>query len=813
MKTALPRAVGIVLCVLAPWALAQPADDAIEEVVFIDVPRFDEKAVDITIDGVVDEDIWTQVPSYDGLRVTEPDTFAAPVWDNDIRFLYTNRGLYVSGSFEQPPDTLVTRLSGRDFFLNRDEFHITLDTSGVGLYGYWFTAAVGDSVKDGKISPERRFTNEWDGPWLRGTEILEDGWSVEMFLPWSMMAMPEVSGPRELGFWVYRHIAHRDERWSTPHLPFTSSRFMSALGQMRLEEMQPSRQLSFFPFASYTFDDVDNGSRTRAGMDVFWRPSTNFQVTATLKPDFGAVESDDVVVNLTAYETFFPEKRRFFVEGNEVFFTTPRFRSSFFRGFGSSRQTASSFAPSSTTLLNTRRIGSAPDLAAIDGVTFERVESGRPTDLLGAAKVTGQFGGWRYGALAAFEDDVKRRGEIGGEEVVVRQDGRDFGVARLLYESSGAGRWSAGYLGTFVRHPNKDNAVVHGVDAHLLSSDGKFTADAQLMLSDVEGENGFGAFADFSYSPSNHWRHSAKLDYLDSKLDINDLGFLRRNDLRKLEYGVEYNTSKGLKYLRSKRWNINATYAENGEGLFVQGGIFGRHTWAFQNRNEVRLTMRFFPSRYDDRNSLDNGTYKIETRGGFGVEFGTDTSRPLSFSVIAGMAREELGKTNRRVAFGFTYKPNFRFSADFDLSYRRRHGWLLYQQDRDFTRFNATEWRPRVEVDYFISARQQLRFTLQWAGIRADERDFWRVPLGDGKLIPVTRESGAETDDFTISFMTAQLRYRWEIGPLSDLFVVYTRGSNLDNQIDEDFDELFHRAVTEPDVSTFVIKLRYRFPV
>ena len=813
MNFALPVVVGTALCAFALGVAAQErvARAQPDEVIFIDVPRFEERDIDIKIDGLLDERIWGQVPGYDGMIITQPDTMAVPPHKSDVRYLYTDKGLYVGGIFEQPPETLVSRLSGRDFFINRDEFGVTLDTSGVGLYGYWFTAPLGGAAKDGKVAPERRFSSEWDGPWQRGTAELPNGWSAEMFLPWSMMAMPDVEGPREIGFWTNRQVAYRDERWGTPALPFTEPRFMSALGRMRLEDVQPGQQLSFFPFVSYTFDDIDNDQDYRAGLDVFWRPSTNFQITATLKPDFGAVESDDVVVNLTAFETFFPEKRLFFVEGNEIFLTTPRFRPGLFRGAGGSRQTPSTFTPSSTTLVNTRRIGDAPELVDVpDDVEFDDVEANRPTKLLGAAKVTGQFGGWRYGVLTAFEDDVKRRGELDGQELLFEQDGRDFGVGRLLYESSGEGRWSVGYLGTLVRRPDGD-AAVHGVDAHVLSRNGKISWDTQLMLSDVLGETGFGALMDLSYSPDNEWRHSMKLDYTDAKLDINDLGFIRRNDTRTIEYRLAYTTTQGLKILRSKRWDLNASYGENGDGQMVMGGLFGSYTWGFKNRDELRLVMRLFPERFDDRNSLDNGTYKVETRGGFGIGYGTDTSRRVSFSMLAGMGKEELGKINKRVSVGVTFKPNSRFSADLDLLYRRRHGWLLYQDDRDFTTFAATEWQPRVAVDYFISARQQLRLTLQWVGIRADEREFWQVPLEPGKLIEVPKAPGAPTDDFTISRMTAQLRYRWEIGPLSDLFVVYTRGSNLEDRIDDEFGSLFDDALTEPIVSTFVVKLRYRF--
>ena len=100
---------------------------------------------------------------------------------------------------------------------------------------------------------------------------------------------------------------------------------------------------------------------------------------------------------------------------------------------------------------------------------------------------------------------------------------------------------------------------------------------------------------------------------------------------------------------------------------------------------------------------------------------------------------------------------------------------------------------------------------MQWAGIRGEENEFFEIPIGDGDLLPRVKGPGEPSDDFTISQLTAQLRYRWEIAPLSDLFVVYTRGSNLPDRGYDTFGDLFEDALTEPVIDMFVVKLRYRF--
>ena len=113
-------------------------------------------------------------------------------------------------------------------------------------------------------------------------------------------------------------------------------------------------------------------------------------------------------------------------------------------------------------------------------------------------------------------------------------------------------------------------------------------------------------------------------------------------------------------------------------------------------------------------------------------------------------------------------------------------------------------------MDLFFSARQQLRFSLQWVGIQAAGQQLYTPPPEGGDLIPIGDPSDAADADFTVSRLATQLRYRWQIAPLSDLFLVYTRGSNLPNRGYDSMSNLFQDALTDPIVDRFVIKLRYR---
>ena len=795
----------------------------------IQLPRLKEGEFDLRLDGRLDEAFWRSIPGYDNMLVTDPDTMEKPRYITDTRWFYTARGLYIGVFMEQPKDTLLARLSSRDEFLNRDSWGITLDTSGQGLYGYWFTVNLGGSVQDGKVAAERRFSNEWDGPWESATAELDNGWSTEIFLPWSMMTMPDTNnGRRELGFYLSRKVAYVDERWTWPALPFASPAFMSVLATAETPGVETRQQFEIYPNVSYTLDEIDSEDRYRAGVDLSWRPSSNFQVTATLNPDFGVVESDDVVVNLTAFETFFPEKRLFFLEGREVFQTTPRNRVSGRGPSGTgSRQTTSTFNPEPTTLLNTRRIGGPPRTTIPDNVSVAGVERGKPSDLLGAVKLTGQTGPYRFGLLTAFEDDGKlpgvfNSGPNAGLATRVDTEGRDFGVARILYETTGRGRSAVGYLGTMVRYADYD-AIVHGVDAHWLSPSGLWELDGQLIRSEVDDVDGEGFLADISYKPRQGVQHQFAFDYFDDKLDIRDLGFIRRNDAQSVRYSYRYSTGRGLKRLRGKSRSILMNNEWNTDGRVTRSGLFFRNSWTFNNLNEIRTEFDYFPARWEDRNSFGNGEYKVDDRLVGEIAFGTDTSKALSFSALVGMRQEEKSDWTMRTAVGLTFKPNDRFSVDFDLNYFDREGWILHQTtygrsnpalDRTMTSFDAHEFQPRVAMDVFLSAKQQLRLTMQWAGIRAQETERFLIPLGDGDLVSTAiGPTDPARQEFTVSRLTSQLRYRWEIGPLSDLFVVYTRGSNVPDTFDDSISELFNEAIDAPIVDVFVIKLRYRFGI
>ena len=757
----------------------------------------------VKIDGHLNEAIWGELDAYDEFLVIEPDTLVQPTQATRVRIFFDLSGLYVGIDMDQPHETLVARLSGRDVRrLSRDSINLTLDTSGEGRYGYWFGLNLGDSLIDGTLLPERLFTSDWDGAWRAASQVTQHGWSGEFHIPWGTVAMPRVEGKRRIGFYMSRKVASIDERWGWPGLPATVPKFISALQSLELTGVDPRQQFSIYPFTAVTQRRIDNQIKYRAGADFFWRPSTNFQLTATVNPDFGAVESDDVVINLTATETFFPEKRLFFLEGQEVFVTSPRADT---RGRGVGNRGAP------VTLINTRRIGGFPAEPVLDSeeVDLPARELVQPVDLIGAIKLTGQHGRFRYGVLGAFEDDIGFDAMMDDRQVRVEGEVSDYGVARVIYEDEPGGAYRAFGAITTATLNAQGNALTHGIDGHYLGDDGKWKIDAQLFMSDLEhAETGFGGFLDFEYTFRKGVFQRLGIEYFDKHVDINDLGFQQRADNLRIR-SAHVRTSSDLSWARDNQLDVRGYVQRNADGLFTGGAIFFSDRAIFNNLSRLTVRAGFFAGNYDDLNSFGKGTYRIEERRNLSVRWSSDFSRELSYGFGAGFKDEDLGGDTWNANFTMTWRPGDQFGLSGSVNYWDRSGWLLHQEEANFTTFKAEQWAPKINAEYFINARQQFKLSLQWVGIKAVEQAFYKIPARPGSLLPVAKPAGP-TDSFSLSQMSLQLRYRWEIAPLSDVFLVYTRlvddGSRLKN-----FSDVFSDGYNNPLVELLTFKIRYRF--
>ena len=704
---------------------------------------------------------------------------------------YNDRGFFASFDLEQPADSYVQRLSSKDGGgLGRDWVSICLDTSGVGKYGYFVTLFLGDTKRDGTIRTPRSFVSTWDGAWWGKTARTNKGWSAEFFVPWNVMNMPAADSDRTIGLYLTRQVAHVDSHLVWPKIHLNSPVFMDVFQPLILEDVKTQQQMTFFPYVSYTTDGISNTSKSKIGIDYYYRPTPNIQFTGTANPDFGTVEADEIIINLSAYETFYPEKRLFFQEDIEIFEPIDN-------------------APFS--LLHTRRIGSSPIGPSLpDNAQIDYQSLNQPSDIRIASKLSGSFGDFRFGVLNAIEDDTRVPVSIDENDVSLTLKGRDFLITRGRYERTGEVSSSVGFLTTELKHPDLKVRTI-GTDAHFRSKTGKFRVEGQYARSDTPRDGkGWGYFADMAVQASSTSRYTMTMSELNPSFNVNHVGSLWRNDQR-LIASRAYFRSYDRGNLKETSSRIGVIYGENYAGEKISSGVEATSFLILKNLNVLWFGAFFNPSRVDDRNSYGNGSFRLNGSHSFGMDFGTDQTKRLSTYQWVAFGREDFGGDSFRSSFSLTARPYDRFNINLRSFYNSSDGFMLHRWGKRFMRFETENTGMHLTTELFVKASQLLRFDLQWSAFRGTAKQSFELADDSTILRRVPNSDSIGNSDFAISRLNFQFRYRWEIAPLSDLFVVYSKGASHPDAQGESFLQVLSDTFDHPITEYFVVKLRYRF--
>ncbi|MGB2391963.1 MAG: DUF5916 domain-containing protein, partial [Pseudomonadales bacterium] len=413
------------------------------------------------------------------------------------------------------------------------------------------------------------------------------------------------------------------------------------------------------------------------------------------------------------------------------------------------------------------------------------------------------------GVLAAFEDDPIFR--MTGSSARIKGQGSQYGAARVLLEDAPGGAYKAvGLLSTMVLNDVGD-ALVQGLDAHYLSADGKLKTDAQIFTSDKDGiDRGYGGFIDFEYAIRQGVNQRLGIEFFDDRVDVNDFGFLERNDNFRIR-SAHTRTRSNLSWAKTNQFDVRGFVQRNGDHLFTKGGVFFSNRSILNNLSELVLRVDLLAGSYDDLNSFGNGSYRVDPIQMGSVGWASNRSKPLSFGGKVGFMGEGLGGRSGVYSLYASWRPDDRLALDLMLNFLDREGWLLHSQGSTMATFDADQVAPGISLEYFLSAKQQLKVVLQWVGVKAKAQQAYRIPEAPGALM-LASDLDSELVDFSVSQVSLQARYRWEIAPLSDLFVVYTRQSNQAGLLDgRDFQAIFSDSYQDPLTDSFVVKLRYRF--
>ncbi|MGH7651700.1 MAG: DUF5916 domain-containing protein [Gemmatimonadaceae bacterium] len=793
------------------------------------------------IDGRDDDPIWKSATAITGFREFDPKEDGDPTFQTEVKVAYDAGSLYIfARMFDPHPDSIVSLLSRRDVKTASEQIKIMIDSYHDRRTGYEFAVNPAGVKRDYYTYNDSQEDATWDAVWDVATRIDPLGWTAEFQIPLSQIRYPR-EAEDTFGFMVMRDIVRTGERDSWPLYRRSKSGIASQFGELSgLRGLGSSHRLEVAPYAvaknvsSPETSGFGRAQKQTIGGDLKYGVTSNLTLDATVNPDFGQVEADPAQLNLTAFETFLPEQRPFFLEGTGIF----------------------NFNGDASRLFYSRRIGRAPQLSGL--VSDPNADIPAATTILGAAKLTGRLAsGTSLGSLFATTGEQS----IGPTMIEPRTE---YGVLRASQDFRN-GESGVGTMLTFVDRQLDDaaakqlrrNAVVGGVDARHRFMNGRYSVSGSLAASVVRGT---AASIDQTQRNAVHYynRPDAGLPYdsLRTSLSGTDLQLKAAKVAGTLTYGGLYERlSPGFEtndvgFLSQADEQIGNVYAllqssqprafwRNAAVEFYEYNQFTANGLPTANYSEVyfstelRNRMTFSAdtwvdnlfTAYCDRCARGGPAVRVSPDANLLINVGADPRQSVipSFAAIYTVGdggRSTLWRvrpyvivqtrSNLSWELGTRYQRNRTDTQWFDtfgvIGSDTTH-YLFAHLDQELLSFTS-------RLNYTATTTMSLQLyaepflTTGWY-FRVRELANPRAASYDDRYRPYVAPTDAAS--FNVKQLHASAVARWEYRPGSTLFLVWTQGRDQEDRNlgtfrpTRDFSDLFG---ARPD-NTFLVKVSY----
>ncbi len=633
----------------------------------------------IVVDGKLTESFWNMPPAVSEFKQKDPNQGGVPSEKTEVWVAYDNDALYVAARMhDASPDSIMAFLDRRDNLSNADWFGVFLDPYRDKRSGNYFVVGPAGTLADGVMYNDDWDDSDWDGVWEGKSNVDEQGWTIEMRIPFSQLRFQEKE-PQVWGINFRRDIGRRNEQDYLVYTPRMESGYVSRFQELvGLEGIKPANALEILPFVTakherlpekkgnpFNADGIEN--IYDAGADLKYGISSNLILDATINPDFGQVEVDPATVNLTDVESFYQEKRPFFIEGASTF-------SNFGRGGGRNFWNFNFPVP---TFFYSRRIGHSTGWN--DTLNADYADAPIATRIIGAGKITGKLGdGWNVGTIHALTRrefaDYEWNGVKGRAEI---EPATYYGVARVQKEMND-GRQGLGVLSTLTTRNFEDQTFRNN-----LNFSGLFTGvDGWTFLDDEKAwvVTGYGGFSRVTGTPermvrlqmnSAHYFQrpdashisvdssatsltgytarvflmkqkgnfflNSSFGIVDPNFEINDLGFMSRTDVINMHLGAGYNWTEPDGIFRRKE--IGGAVAQNYDFQknLTNSVLFNFGFVQLMNYYSLNWNLSMNPVEAMNTRRTRGGPMTVNAKSyGYNWNFSSDYSKPVVVEMSQG---------------------------------------------------------------------------------------------------------------------------------------------------------------------------------
>ena len=778
----------------------------------ISIVRTEEK---MTIDGLLEENCWQGSAIASDFFQNAPVAGAPSLQRTEVRITYDNQAIYIGATMYDDLDSMTRTFSQRDDVGNADWFSVVFDPYNAGTIGFGFTVTSA-GVQVDQLQKVDDVDDAWNAVWQSAVSVHEDRWIAELKIPFSALRFPKES-EQTWGINFGRNIRrHREESYWNFYNP-TGINMISQLGVLHgLKDVDSPVRLSFSPYVSgYVEHNGEEGTTSytaNGGMDVKYGLNESFTLDATLIPDFGQVQFDNRVLNLTPFEVRYNERRQFFTEGTELFTKGDLFYSR--RIGGEPLYMYDAYAdldsnetvdhnPSSTRLINATKL------------------SGRTQNGLGI----GVFNALTAPTYATITDTLS--GTSREYETNPLTNYNVFVLDQNLKNNS-----SVTLLNTNVMHMGKTyDANVTAASFNLYSKGQKMQVYGRGVASQLyfDDSTDIGHLANFGFGkPSGKFTWS--IDYFETSKNYNpnDLGYFFWTNQRTLTASTGYFVYKPFWRLYNSWSTFTTSYTRNVlpdafanyELTAEIGGTFKNFMtagmWLF---SEPVITYDFFEPRIAGR------FYEYPRTIGTGGFISSNYSKPFALDMNAGLIRFE---DKGRFIFDIMTSPRFRFSDKFFLVLANYTAYLQNEEgaalDNNFSvpldgedpifairdRFTVEN---TIEASYIFTNRMGVTFRLRHYWSKVEYDSFYRLDA-DGRFQP-TAYTGFSADSISLhnnSFnaFTIDMAYRWVFAPGSELSLVWKNSIFASSEIiQQNYFQNINSLVGIPAANSISLKLLY----
>ncbi|HMG20660.1 MAG TPA: DUF5916 domain-containing protein, partial [Kofleriaceae bacterium] len=812
------------------------------------------------IDGRLDDAPWQGARLETNFTQNFPDEAKPPTEKTELRVLYDDDAIYIAiRCLDSHPDQIVGRLTRRDRDIDSDKVTVDISSKNDKASAYHFQVNAAGVQLDGIRFNDTDLGTDWDGRWYSATSRDVQGWTAELMIP--LVTLRYSGDVSSFGFQVRRYLLRRAEIDEWSFVPRTAMGEVSYYGTIDgITGLRARRLAEALVYGSGkialrnrqgTFDGTDQGGNIGADLKLGITPALTLD--GTINPDFGTVETDQVILNLSTVETYLPEKRPFFLEGAELFAT--RFN-----------------------LFYSRRVGATPPGPTL-GAGAELREVVPDGRIWGALKLTGLIGDrLSIGALDAVtsrEDAMVTRAAGGQADKLLVEPLSNFAVVRLRQDFGTNS--SVGLLATTVNRLEPANAAAPqmgdlcpvpysttfttlvapppangrctndaytaGVDTTLRTSDGEWGAGAQLIGSLIEngptrlipdgtqlgsGAKGWGIMSEAGRYGGDHWLFKLGYSNASPRLQINDAGFLDQANFHDGYAAVTWRTTKPTERLLSAA---------------IELGVEERRDWEFKDNISSDLHLGatvqlpnfwtafvqygpYYPAWVENRETQD-GTRTERTAGYYGTfDVKTDPNKPFVIELTGAV-----DKKLRGLSWHGTATLSLRPVPALELDLIPNATWVYGSP-----RFVTSETNPDASTTYYFADLDAKSLDLTLRGTYAFTRTlslqaYLQPFLARGRFTKVTRSTatgvrplltldsfvdatlpaGTANPDFRDGAINLNLFVRWEYLPLSAVWLVYTR-----NQQQSGYDPMegpaslrLDRFSGGPTTDVVLVKLSY----